>query len=864
MRPSTTRYVRALLLLTLSYGVAAFLALEYMTLGGLGAALWPAAGIGAAGLLIGGERLWPAILFGHLFASTLVGTAFPPWADLALAAGAAFSTVLGIMLLRRWRIASDLSNLISLLRFLMVAGLVKGVIGAALGALVVWLLAAPPAQDLEALFAMWFASEAAGVIVAGPLILSWRRGTQLEHPFYLALIIAATALVSWLAFVNVQFTYFRIWHVLPILLWSALAFQMRGATLALGVMALFACAGTFDGTATFNFTNRPAEDQIPYLQQFLAIAGLTVLVIAAIDAERRQRGEDRLRLALDAAGQGSFEIDLRHSAVSGDNVAMRLLSLPGSSIVSFDGLLELLHPDDRAPVREAILRASDRSGDGKFRVEARIPSEDGSPCWVALHGRTTFDGDAADRKAVMVRGVVRDVTVRKSAEQKVVESERFTRSILDNLYAFVGVMTPEGDLLEANRAPLEAAGISADEVIGRKFWDCYWWNYSPRVQHRLRQAVRKALTGELVRYDEQIRVAGGQLVWIDFQLAPLRDETGRITHLIPSAMDMTARMEAENARQRLISIIQATPDFIGTADVSGRISYLNPGARGIVGISPSADVSRFTITELHPPSVHDRILREAFPAAAEHGVWEGESEVIAARGRIVPVSQVIVAHRDDLGRVVEYSTIMRDISEQKRAQHQQALLLRELSHRVKNTLAVIQSIARQTLRTSPDPARFAEVFQGRIGSLAASHTLLTDTDWQGAELHAVIRRQLQPILGEEEDRLSLSGDPVLLPAEPATQLGLVLHELATNAVKHGAYSRATGRIEIAWQADSGALRFLWRETGVPEKPGDTAQGGFGSRLIDMSVRDVVRRREADSFEIRFTLDLPPPRGIRRV
>ena len=125
------------------------------------------------------------------------------------------------------------------------------------------------------------------------------------------------------------------------------------------------------------------------------------------------------------------------------------------------------------------------------------------------------------------------------------ESQQFTRRVLDNLFAFVGVMTLDGTLTEVNRAPLEAAGIPANEVLGKKFWDCYWWSYSPETQAQLRDACERAAAGEVVRYDVLVRMAGDMRVWIDFQVAPLRDTAGRITHLIPSAMEIAVRRAAE-------------------------------------------------------------------------------------------------------------------------------------------------------------------------------------------------------------------------------------------------------------------------------------------------------------------------------
>jgi PAS domain S-box-containing protein len=121
------------------------------------------------------------------------------------------------------------------------------------------------------------------------------------------------------------------------------------------------------------------------------------------------------------------------------------------------------------------------------------------------------------------------------------ESEAFTRGVLDNLFSFAWVLTPDGTLIEANRAPLEAADLVPAEVVGRKLWDTWWWSHDPDVQAELRQAVARAAGGETIRYDASIRVAGDRQVWIDFQLAPLRNDAGEITHLVPSGLDLTPR-----------------------------------------------------------------------------------------------------------------------------------------------------------------------------------------------------------------------------------------------------------------------------------------------------------------------------------
>jgi len=200
----------------------------------------------------------------------------------------------------------------------------------------------------------------------------------------------------------------------------------------------------------------------------------------------------------------------------------------------------LVHPDDLAGYAgEFSACVRDRRPFGGL-VRARRFEGD----WRWLESRAQPRFSAAGEFLGMVGGST-DITERKQAEDALHESQQFTRSVLENLFAFVGVMTADGTLIYANRAPVEAAGIPASEVLGKKFWDCFWWSYSPDVQMQLRDACKRAASGELVRYDVAVRMAGDTRIWIDFQLAPLRNAQGRVTHLIPSAMDIAVRRAAE-------------------------------------------------------------------------------------------------------------------------------------------------------------------------------------------------------------------------------------------------------------------------------------------------------------------------------
>ena len=149
-------------------------------------------------------------------------------------------------------------------------------------------------------------------------------------------------------------------------------------------------------------------------------------------------------------------------------------------------------------------------------------------------------------------GVSFDITERKRVEQKVAASEAHLRSVIDNMFAFVGIVDLEGHLREVNRAPMEGAGLKREDVLDRPFWDAHWWSYDPEVRARIKAATEKAAAGETSRFDVDIAWRDGRRITIDFQIAPLRDESGEVIQLIPSGVDITARKEAEAQRQTLI------------------------------------------------------------------------------------------------------------------------------------------------------------------------------------------------------------------------------------------------------------------------------------------------------------------------
>lgn len=189
--------------------------------------------------------------------------------------------------------------------------------------------------------------------------------------------------------------------------------------------------------------------------------------------------------------------------------------------------------------------------------------------------------------------------------------------------------------------------------------------------------------------------------------------------------------------------------------------------------------------------------------------------------------------RDVSGSLIGLTGAAVDITERKEAEAHLRLLMRELTHRSKNLLAVIQAMARQTARHSGNIATFLERFSARVQALARSHDLLVAEGWHGASLNDLVRSQLAHYIDGESNQISIGGPDIQLTPEATQSLGLALHELVTNAAKHGALSKLAGHVQVTWRplSDDGGVELMWRETKGP-KVNAPKHRGFGSMVIE--------------------------------
>jgi PAS domain S-box-containing protein len=227
----------------------------------------------------------------------------------------------------------------------------------------------------------------------------------------------------------------------------------------------------------------------------------------------------------------------------------------------------------------------------------------------------------------------------------------------------------------------------------------------------------------------------------------------------------------------------------------------------------------------HLQAATNKLLENRQPYQGEFRVRRPNGEVRWCVGSAAPTV-------DEAGHVMRISGVTVDITDRKEAEERQALLSREVDHRAKNTLALVQSIIRLTRAGSV--AAYTAAVEGRIQALSRSHTVLAQSRWQGADLGGLVEEEVAPFRTGEISQISLQGPRVLLQPTPAQTLALALHELATNAAKYGALSRGTGTVKLSWAVEAGTLVISWDEAGGPPASKPASQG-FGTRLILASV-----------------------------
>ncbi|MFJ7441479.1 PAS domain-containing protein [Methylorubrum thiocyanatum] len=505
-----------------------------------------------------------------------------------------------------------------------------------------------------------------------------------------------------------------------------------------------------------------------------------------------------------------------------------------------DGWTGAIHPDHRERVLGVWKQAVATQGPYEIEIPFRRAS-DGQYRWFLARGRPVR-GEAGTVESWI--GIAIDIHDRRQAEDDLRRTREQLRLAVEATGTGVFDYDLVSDELKWDARILSLYGLPPDAPVDL---NVHLARVHPDDRARADEAVRAAVdpAGDGV-YDVTYRTVApedGIVRWVSAKGQTLFED-GRPVRLIGFARDVTESRRAEQAlretEERYRLAARATNDAIWDWHFATNHVRWNEALQVAHGHAPDAvePTGDWWIGHIHPD---DRARIDTSIHAVIDGagtVWADEYRFLRADGSYADILDRGYVIRDKGGRAVRMIGAMLDISERKRAEEHQRLLTGELQHRVKNTLALVQAIASQTLRGAGDINEMRETFAARLISLGHTHDILTQASWTEAPIGEVVEGALCVHRQADASRIRISGPNVLLSAKAALSLSLALHELATNAAKYGALSNEGGVVDLRWHVvhagDAPRFCLTWSEQGGPPILAQPARRGFGSRLIERS------------------------------
>jgi PAS domain S-box-containing protein len=493
----------------------------------------------------------------------------------------------------------------------------------------------------------------------------------------------------------------------------------------------------------------------------------------------------------------------------------------------------------------------------RFWIESWVPLRD-------EHGGIAGINIVAKETTEERRGAEALQEAQEAAERLAAERT----AILGQLFEGVIVTDREGRITFLNRA---AAALHRTERLGigpDGYSDAYGlFTEDGRPYPADELPLARAVKGEVVENARwRIRRPDGSEVLAMGSARPVYAADGSPLGAVLTLRNDTERRAAEEAlalsQRRLKAVLDNTTMAVFMMDERQHCSFMNAAAELLTGYRfeetqgrPLHDVIHHTYPDGRHFPLHECAIDRAFP---EDNRMAGEEIFVHKDGHFYPVAYMASPIRDEAAKAVGTIIEVRNIEAEKEQQARMRMLIDELNHRVKNTLATVQSIVAQATRGEDVPPRVRKSIEGRLIALSGSHSLLTREEWTGAGLGDVVVEALKPFgLGQ----FDIKGENVRLTPKASLALGMAIHELATNAVKYGALSNDKGGIKLHWHAGpDGRLQFRWEESGGPPVV-PPSRTGFGSRLIARGLAhelDGSVRLEYPREGLTCEIDMPLP------
>jgi len=540
--------------------------------------------------------------------------------------------------------------------------------------------------------------------------------------------------------------------------------------------------------------------------------------------EALRESDTRFRAIVDQDTAGISIVDL---AGRFRLVNRRHCEITGYSFEELAGktLIDITHPGDRQK-NMALLAAMTATGAG-YTIEKRFVRQDGRVVWVQVSSVAVRDANGVAQYAI---GLVLDIDERKQAEMANAHLAAVVTSSADAIES----VSLDGTILTWNRAAEELYGYTAEEAIGHPLDLIVPEDRGDEIARTI-AAVR---AGDNMWFETERRRRDGSLVEVAVDAAPIRTAAGAVVGVSQVTHDISERRRAEAALQereeQFRTLANSIPQLVWMANSDGWIVWYNERWYEYTGTTPE-QMEGDGWHRVHDPQVLPDVVARWNESVRTGKPFDMTFPLRGADGVFRPFLTRVVPLHDSHGQVARWFGTSTDVTAQVEHETHLNFVMRELSHRSKNLLAVVQAMARQTMQHSSGFEDFEGRFMGRLHGLARSHDVLVRQDWTGATIRDLVSAQLAPFVREDGASVDLIGENLILKPDAVQNLGFALFELGTNAVKYGALAAPAGKVTIRWgMTESGGrkcMRFVWQESGGPPVA-QPLRKGFGAMVIE--------------------------------
>ncbi|HLA10589.1 MAG TPA: PAS domain S-box protein [Pyrinomonadaceae bacterium] len=586
--------------------------------------------------------------------------------------------------------------------------------------------------------------------------------------------------------------------------------------------------------------------------------------------------------------------------------------------------ISIVIPPERLAEEERIIERLE-AGQRIEHFETERMRSDGQRIRVALTISPIKDESG---QMVGASKIVRDVTKQRQVEERerellaqAAEANAKFHAFFDKGALFAGIMDLDGTILEPNRLSWEGCGYTREQIIGKPFWEGPWWAPSEALVDQIKEASAEAAAGNTFRAEMSYFIADGSERFADITIQPIRDEAGRVLFLAPTGTDITDRKRAEADREKFVTLIETSTDFIGMSDINGIPFFVNRAGLEMVGLNSIEEARRTRVQDFFFPEDQDRIMNEFFPAVMKKG--HGEIEVRFRHfktGEARWMAYKVLLLKDAAGQPIAFATVSQDVTERKRLEDDLRRLAADLSeadrlkneflatlaHELRNPLAPLSNVLEVLKRADGDvevTKQARDTIGRQLGQLVRLVDDLLDLSRithdrlelrkSEVELSSVIQHAVEaarPLAesGDHDLHVTLPEEPIYLDADPA-RLAQVFGNLLNNSCR---YTKQGGTIWVDAKRLDGDVVVTVKDTGSgipPDKLGsifemftqvdrspERSEGGLGigltlvKRLIEMHGGSVEARSEGEGkgseFAVRLpilseTTNLAPPQSI---